>query len=148
MKPHCVLQLLQTAEQAMLFVLHNIRCCRSHVPLAMQDYRTAFFINCGAMTDVAELGISMDAAVRGNIRFVIIDSHRPIHHCFNDDNDQDNILLHAPDWGDVPLDAVPAADSTAQDTGVLLVLFDICCYQLKHVIFPHLRLHVNYQNLV
>ncbi|KIZ03469.1 hypothetical protein MNEG_4489 [Monoraphidium neglectum] len=56
------------------------------------EERTVVMINCGATCHVKQLleeaGIS---AV--NIRFVVIDSHRPIDARYNDDNDRDYLLL-------------------------------------------------------
>ena len=79
----------------------------------MLDFRTAFCINCGATLDVAKLVGSMGAAARENVRLVFFDSHRPVHHSLNDENDQNHVLFHNPDGGDVPMEAIPPADDAA-----------------------------------
>jgi hypothetical protein len=84
--------------------------------LALQDYRTAFCINCGGTVDVGELTGCLPPSARNNVRLVFIDSHRPIHHSFNDERDQNCVLLHDPDSGDVPVDSIPVGDS-ALDAG-------------------------------
>lgn len=87
--------------------------------VAVQDFRTAFCINCGATVDIGELVGSMGASARENVRLVFIDSHRPIHHSLNDDQDQNHVLLHNPDGGDIPLDSIPLADSALREGATL-----------------------------
>jgi hypothetical protein len=99
----------------------------------VQDFRTAFFINCGATVDIGELVASMGASARDNVRLVFIDSHRPIHHSLNDDQDQSHVLLHNPDGGDIPLDSIPLADSALPSEGATLPSAAACCKQWLEV---------------
>jgi hypothetical protein len=91
--------------------------------MCLQDYRTAFCINCGANTDVGRLLSSLGAEAKQFVRLVFIDSNRPIHHSLNDDNDNSCVLLHDPDCGDVPLDCIPVSDAAVdENTGALSML--------------------------
>ena len=58
------------------------------------------------------------ASAKENVRLVVCDSHRPIHHSYNDESDQNHVLFHNPDGGDVPMEAIPLADSAAGEAGV------------------------------
>lgn len=83
----------------------------------MQDYRTAFCINCGANEDVHDIMESVGPMAQQFVRFVIVDSHRPIHHSLNDGEDHSCVLLHDPDCGDAPLKSIPAATWLEPGTG-------------------------------
>ena len=85
--------------------------------VGMQDYRTAFCINCGGATDTSELTDGLTASAKENIRIVVLDSHRPIHHSFNNEDDQNFVLLHNPQAGDVALDNIPLADAALSERG-------------------------------
>lgn len=92
-------------------------------PVCLQDYRTAFCINCGANDDVGKLLSSLGEEAKQFVRLVFIDSNRPIHHSLNDDNDNSCVLLHDPDCGDVPLDCIPVSDAAVdENTGILCML--------------------------
>jgi hypothetical protein len=81
----------------------------------LQDYRTAFCINCGASCDVGKLLGSLDDEAKQFVRLVFIDSNRPIHHSLNDDSDNSCVLLHDPDSGDIPLDCIPVSDAAVDE---------------------------------
>jgi hypothetical protein len=83
--------------------------------LAIQDYRTAFLINCGANTDVRKLLDNLGDSARRFVRLVFIDSHRPIHHSLNNDDDNSCVLLHDPDCGDVPLESIPLSSASVDE---------------------------------
>ena len=86
--------------------------------MLLQDFRTAFCINCGANSDVSQL-LPGDEA-KQFVRLVFIDSNRPIHHSLNDDGDNNCVLLHDPDCGDVPLQEIPVSDAAVdENTGAL-----------------------------
>jgi hypothetical protein len=109
-------------------LLSSSVCVRSLPPgkdrsVCLQDYRTAFCINCGANTDVSRLKSSLGADAKQFVRLVFIDSNRPIHHSLNDDNDNSLVLLHDPDCGDVPLNCIPVSDAAVdENTGALSML--------------------------
>lgn len=91
----------------------------------LQDFRTAFCINCGANSDVGEL---VPEEAKEFVRLVFIDSNRPIHHSLNDDNDSSCVLLHDPDCGDVPLQDIPVSDAAVdENTGMpsMAALFQV-----------------------
>ena len=69
--------------------------------------------------DVAEIRGALTASARENVRFVFIDSHRPIHHSFNDDADQTFVVFHDSDGGDVPADAIPRAAAAEECAGAV-----------------------------
>jgi hypothetical protein len=101
-------------EAAHMFVrrlspLYHVWCI-ANVPHCVQDYRTAFCLNCGGSTDVKVIMNALTPSARDNVRFAFIDSHRPIHHSFNDDNDTNYVIFHDPDGGDVPVNVIPRAD--------------------------------------
>jgi hypothetical protein len=50
---------------------------------APQEPRTCIFLNCGATLNIRDL-----VDLGDSIRAVVIDSHRPIHHSYNDDEDK------------------------------------------------------------
>ena len=72
-----------------------------HAPL--QELRTIFLINCGATEDVR--AICQFPPDNDCIRLVIIDSHRPVNHVYNDDNSATLVLLERDD--PVPKEDVP-----------------------------------------
>lgn len=89
----------------------SLRSRRSNRGSRAQDYRTAFCINCGATQSTEELLEPLDTSARECVRLVFVDSHRPVHHSLNNEQDQACVLLHDPDGGDVPVDAIPLADA-------------------------------------
>lgn len=91
--------------------------------ILLQDFRTAFCINCGANEDVQGIMESLGPNAQQFVRLVFIDSHRPIHHSLHNEDDHNCVLLHDPDCGDSPLDSIPFAVSTmANGTGALMNL--------------------------
>lgn len=89
------------------------------MPVTMQDYRTAFCINCGANEDVHDVMDSLGPAAQQFVRLVFIDSHRPIHHSLHNDDNHSCVLLHDPDCGDSPLESIPSAIASLEiGTGV------------------------------
>jgi hypothetical protein len=50
-------------------------------------------INCGACDFIQDLAPESAA----NVRFIIVDSHRPVHPKYNNDDDSDHFLLLADD---------------------------------------------------
>ena len=70
--------------------------------LDLQELQTLILINCGATEDLSEfLGLST------NIKIIVIDSHRPIHHNLNG---EDNHLLVFCNPADGTCDDVPEPD--------------------------------------
>lgn len=59
-----------------------------------QELSTLILINCGASEDVAGL-VDQDKS----LRIIVIDSHRPFHHNFNDPGNQDLLAFCNPDDG-------------------------------------------------
>lgn len=80
----------------------------------MQDYRTAFCINCGANEDVRDIMQSLGPTAQQFVRLVFIDSHRPIHHSLHNEDDHSCVLLHDPDCGDSPLESIPSGAASLQ----------------------------------
>ena len=68
-----------------------------------QDLQTLILINCGATEDVARL---LD--LQENVRVIVIDSHRPFHHNFNDPNNVTFLAFCNP--ADGTCDNVPEPD--------------------------------------
>lgn len=73
--------------------------------LLLQELRTVVLLNCGASTHVKALA---PASCR-NARFIIIDSHRPIHPRYNDKDDTDALLVLTDD-DPLPLQDIPPAN--------------------------------------
>lgn len=77
--------------------------------------RFVILINCGASEDMRSL---LGLNERPNVCLVIIDSHRPIMHAFNDDSPDVFVLLNA-ESEDLHLDDIPRAsldgDSSSSD---------------------------------
>lgn len=80
----------------------------------MQDYRTAFCINCGSNENVHDIMESVGPMAQQFVRLVIIDSHRPIHHSLHDEEDHSCVMLHDPDCGDSPLESIPKAAASLE----------------------------------
>ena len=59
-----------------------------------QELCTLVLINCGATEDVARL-VDQDE----NVRIIVIDSHRPFHHNFNNTADFNLLAFCNPDDG-------------------------------------------------
>jgi CDC45-like protein len=72
------------------------------------DYYTVLLINCGACEDISAL-----LNMRENVRVVVIDSHRPVHHSFNS-SDMQQLLLQDPRDG-TELDLIPEAGRSDDD---------------------------------
>lgn len=89
------------------------RRCRPCV--VQEQYRTIILINCGAMEDIRAL-----LELPPNVRVVVIDSHRPIHHSYNTDN-TDAVLLHDPLDG-TGFDEIPE-DAGISDSGAFVTCF-------------------------
>ncbi len=88
---------------------HTHTSCRA----AAQEPRTCIFLNCGAtlnIRDLVDLGES--------IRAVVIDSHRPIHHSYNDDEDKMACAVIAKD-DYVKKDEIPGSDRMYEHLGEL-----------------------------
>lgn len=98
-------------------------CCHlSRCPCCsvLQDLRTVVLLNCGASTHVASLA----PASCQYTRYIIIDSHRPIHPRYNDPADHECLLVLSDDdplpAQDIPLanedlDNMPAEGEQSQD---------------------------------
>lgn len=69
----------------------------------LQDFRTVILINCGASCYVKDLAPEASK----NVRYIVIDSHRPIHPSYNDTSDLDVLLVLAED-DPLPQREVPA----------------------------------------
>lgn len=69
----------------------------------LQDFQTLFLINCGATEDVAKLLL-----LEESVRIIVVDSHRPFHHNFN--NPQDINILALCNPADGTCDDVPQPD--------------------------------------
>lgn len=69
----------------------------------LQDFRTVILINCGASCFVKDLAPEASK----NVRYIVIDSHRPIHPSYNDTSDLDVLLVLAED-DPLPQHEVPA----------------------------------------
>lgn len=59
----------------------------------LQELRTVFLINCGAGAFIKDFAPTS----AHNVRFVVVDSHRPVHPKYNDQQDTDCFLFLAPD---------------------------------------------------
>jgi hypothetical protein len=70
----------------------------------LQDLRTVVLLNCGASSYVQDMAPSSCR----NARFVVVDSHRPIHPRYNNASDMDVLLVLAAD-DPTPADEVPPA---------------------------------------
>eukprot|EP00878_Enallax_costatus_P026504 GHUV01028446.1.p1 GENE.GHUV01028446.1~~GHUV01028446.1.p1 ORF type:complete len:313 (+),score=67.76 GHUV01028446.1:575-1513(+) len=57
------------------------------------ELRTVFLMNCGAGAFIKDLAPPSAT----NVRYVVVDSHRPVHPKYNDANDTDCFLFLAPD---------------------------------------------------
>lgn len=80
----------------------------------LQNFRTVFFINCGAQEDLLNL---FSPAQLELLRVVIIDSHRPIH--YNNFWHRNIWIFHDPADGDVSPEDMPQPDglSDCEDEG-------------------------------
>jgi hypothetical protein len=79
--------------------------------------------------DVKVIMNTLTASARDKVRFVFIDSHRPIHHSFNDDNDTNFVIFHDPDGGDIPVNAIPSADAALEPGAPIEFHFDFRKYR-------------------
>eukprot|EP00798_Chlamydomonas_sp_ICE-L_P015744 gene15744-21865_t len=62
--------------------------CEKEMFHAAEDLKTVVMINCGATEDVRSI-----CSLHENVRLIIIDSHRPIWHGYNDENDLTIVIL-------------------------------------------------------
>jgi hypothetical protein len=75
------------------------------VRYVVQDLRTVVLLNCGASTYVKDLA---PASCQGT-RFIVVDSHRPVHPRYNNGDDTDALLVLAED-DPLPKHEVPPAN--------------------------------------
>ena len=68
-----------------------------------QDLQTLILVNCGATEDVTQL-----VEIQESVRVIVIDSHRPFHHNWND-NDCKSLLAFC-NPADGSCDNIPEAD--------------------------------------
>lgn len=88
----------------------------------LQDFRTVFLLNCGASIFAPELVPSSCV----NVRFVVVDSHRPVHPNYNDPEDLSALFMLSSDdpltEGEIPpanttLDSMTLEGMGARDGG-------------------------------
>lgn len=75
------------------------------VRCVVQDLRTIVLLNCGASTYVKDFA---PASCYGT-RFIVVDSHRPVHPRYNNSDDTDALLVLAED-DPLPRQEVPPAN--------------------------------------
>eukprot|EP00775_Hariotina_reticulata_P008491 gene8491-8674_t len=97
----CALKMLQLAlaKHNVRYDLYPVEHCTGlrktlHVLLheSMHE-RTLVLINCGACDFIQDLAPESAA----NVRFIVVDSHRPVHPKYNNDDDSDHFLFLADD---------------------------------------------------
>ncbi|KXZ52102.1 hypothetical protein GPECTOR_10g1125 [Gonium pectorale] len=107
----CASQLLLNlfGREGLHFTLIPVNCyeeVREHcAPLVdSEEVKTVLLINCGATEDVRAL-----CNLPNNVRIVILDSHRPVWHGHNNEQDMDTLVIVAAD-DPVPKASVPEYD--------------------------------------